>query len=177
MDYTRWLLIFSTWLIIFSFVQPSSSYNPTQELIDAICHKTPDYGFCNDVFNQNLHHLRINTIGLTQIALNQLQKNSTNTRIFIQKKDAAEKNKEIRHLYEICNADYGAVLKVLEKAMKEFASGNYKVMLTYISKSERPVNDCQNIFGGNIEIGLKERSRQVKILVSMEFTAGSLTGL
>lgn len=176
MDYTHWLLIFSTWLIIFSFAPASSSEDRTGELIVEICRQTPDYGFCIDVFDQH-PHAQTSPLGLTQIALDELKENSTNTRTFIQKKEAAEKNREIRYLYAICNSDYGAVKKNLENAWKEFLSSRYKVMLTFLSKSERPVNHCQNIFCGNIGIGLKKRTRQVKLLISIAISAGNLTDL
>ncbi|XP_022846298.1 uncharacterized protein LOC111369044 [Olea europaea var. sylvestris] len=174
MDFIHWFLIFSEWLIVLSFIQPTLGDDPTQALINKICRQTPDYEFCTNVFNKNLHSPITNAVGLTQIALTRSLENSTNTRIFIQKKEASEKNKEMRDLYEICNAGYRAAMEVLINAALEFASRNYRIMLNFVSESEKPISDCQKIFSGIIQIGLKERNRQMEILISMTLASGRL---
>lgn len=174
MDCTHWLSILSTCLTLFSFVQPSLGYSPTQELIGKICLQTPNYAHCNNVFHKILPSPLTNEIDLTQISLIQSILNATNTRIIILRAKAVGKDKTRRDLYDICNISYGVVMEALENANLEFEKRDYLSMINSVSSCERPVNNCQNVFGSNIVMKLSVGNRQMELLTRMSLASGNL---
>ncbi|KAK6153804.1 hypothetical protein DH2020_013443 [Rehmannia glutinosa] len=149
----------------------------TQSLITKICRGTNDFVFCNNVFEKHLYTPTTDIKGLTQIAITQTTIYATNTRIFISKAIAAEKNKELQNLYRICLTGYELLLGQFVDANLNFAKGDYRSMLFNIGKCERFVSDCQNVLGGSrAPPQLGTQNNQNRVLVQMSRLSGELIG-
>lgn len=65
-------------------------------------------------------------------------------------------------------------MEALENDNLEFEKRDYLSMLNSVSSCERPVNNCQNVFGSNIVMKLSVGNRQMELLTRMSLASGNL---
>lgn len=162
-------------LLVFLCTLPLTSVGDTQGLINQICRGTDNFNFCHDIFEKYLYTPNLDIKGLTQIAVTQSLTYCSNTRIFIQKAEASEPDKELRSLYKICEAGYGVVLGQLVSANLDFAKGDYKSMILNVHKCEKFINDCESGVGSRVA-QLSQQNLQNRVLVQMSLISGQLIG-
>ncbi|KAI3455169.1 hypothetical protein Pfo_011832 [Paulownia fortunei] len=162
-------------MVLLVLIPHSTSDGATQALINQICRETDDFNFCRDVFNKHLYRDVTDIKGLTQIALTQTLIYATDTRIFIQKSEAKETNKNIKNLYKICETGYGIVMDEFEDASLAFAIGDYRSVVFDVEKCDRFVSDCQFVLGSKVA-PLSVKNLHAKVLIRMALVSAGLIG-
>ncbi|XP_057793301.1 uncharacterized protein LOC131009919 [Salvia miltiorrhiza] len=147
----------------------------TQTRINHICSQTSDYNLCQIILNKNLYTPIQDFKGLTQICLAQTIIYTSDTQIFIRNSERNETSQTQRDLYKICESGYGILLNQFTDATFAFGKGDYKSMLFDIEKSERFVNDCENVLGNKIT-QLHDRNVHTRVLIQMSNASGNLIG-
>ncbi|KAL1533234.1 hypothetical protein AAHA92_33148 [Salvia divinorum] len=174
----RFRLCFLASILVF-FVSVSCNVDrkdpATQVRINHICSQTSDYNLCQIILNKNLYTPIADFKILTQICLAQTTIYTSDTIIFIKTSERNEKDKTQRDLFQICDSGYGILLNQFSDASFAFGKGDYKSMLFDIEKSERFVNDCENVLGYKLT-ELHNKNTHTKVLIQMSNASGNLIG-
>ncbi|KAK4429578.1 hypothetical protein Salat_1258400 [Sesamum alatum] len=160
-------------LFIASHLLSLASCNSTQDLINQICRQTSDFGYCNDILNRNLPTPSTDLVGITKLTILLTLSNAKDTKIYLEKAEAAEKNATRRQLYAGCADDYYQVEVKMFVAAYDVGRGEYKGMVENLQASSRLVILCQNALG-DLVYDVRERNRKLRVLLTMGLYEGSL---
>lgn len=147
----------------------------TQVRINHICSLTSDYNLCQIILNKNLYTPIADFKLLTQICLAQTIIYTTDTITYIKRAEREEKSQTQRDLFQICDSGYGILVGQFSDASFDFGKGDYKSMLFDIERSERFVNDCENVLGNKLT-ELHDKNIHTRVLIQMSNASGSLIG-
>ncbi|GMJ11188.1 hypothetical protein like AT1G09360 [Hibiscus trionum] len=156
------------------FTNPASCDQATQSLIDKICRRMEEYGFCNDTFNQNLKGSTADITALTQIAIDQTLIASKDTHEFVvgllnKATDPAEKN-----ALTVCENAYSIVINLFQQASAAFSGKDYDSMLDVENQAPRAQASCTTIYNTppNPPNPVGDRNTHARILIAMSVVAG-----
>ncbi|GER54131.1 plant invertase/pectin methylesterase inhibitor [Striga asiatica] len=168
-------LLFPTVIVFLLIPHCLSVDSDTQELINTICRSTFDYGYCVNVFKNNLYTPTTDIRGLTYIAITQSFVHAKGTLKFVVGLIDSGKNVEWRDLYKICEVTYENMVKEFTDASFAFVREDYRSMLFYIGKCDRFVSDCQSVMGNRVP-ELTDQNLYNRELIQMSISSGQLIG-
>ncbi|XP_030441935.1 uncharacterized protein LOC115664128 [Syzygium oleosum] len=150
-----------------------SAFRPkTQELIDTICRKMEDYGFCNKCFSEHIFTPEADMHGLAQIAIAQSLSNTSTTVVFAKQTMRAATNQELVDYLKLCINGYLKILDMIENADRVFGDNNYNAVLTdFLNSAKVLATECGQYSNSHgIRNPLYENNREERILVIMTAT-------
>ncbi|KAI3441953.1 PMEI domain-containing protein [Psidium guajava] len=155
---------------VVSIVVCVSAFGPkTQELIDTICRRMEDYGFCNKCFSEHISTPETDMHGLAQIAIEQSLKNATATLDFAKKTLREATDQQLVDYLKTCIGGYLSILKMIEDAENVFRDKNYSAVLTdFLSSAKVLAMQCGQYSNSHgIPNPLYEDNREERILITM----------
>lgn len=143
-----------------------------QPLIDKICRSTEDYGFCNNVFNENIGAHPKDMKGLGEIAQLQALYNATNTHVFILKLVDTVPPGPVKTVLDECVNAYSVVSNQFQQGLLQFEQGKYQDALDTERITPRAQSSCSSTFSTPPypKNPLVERNREMRILIAMAIT-------
>ncbi|XP_030533493.1 uncharacterized protein LOC115743047 [Rhodamnia argentea] len=153
-----------------SVVVCASAIGPrTQELINTICRKMEDYGFCNKCFSEHISTPDTDMHGLAQIAIEQSLINTTATLVFAKKTLKEATDQQLVNYLKTCIGGYLSILEKIEDADKAFGYKNYGAVLTDFLNSAKVLATQCGPYGNKhgIPNPLYEDNREERILITM----------
>ncbi|KAJ4839620.1 hypothetical protein Tsubulata_026012 [Turnera subulata] len=168
----RNFVVFIVFMLL--FIHSAHGIDPTQEWIDKICFQTLNYGFCSKTFEDNLKSPSTDILGLTELAIELVLKNATNTFTYTWTiLNNATTSPKVKPVLAGCVKDYQTILKDFLLASKDFTRKRYKKMVARESAAVKPIDKCESGFSHKSSFSfLAERNEQLRILISMSVIAG-----
>ncbi|KAJ9186027.1 hypothetical protein P3X46_005585 [Hevea brasiliensis] len=161
-------------LVIFLLINPAFSDKKTQEMIDKVCRQMEEYGFCNQTFNENLKTKSTNYVDLTQITIDQVTRNATNTYEFVLQLLQNTSIEALKNALRVCESSYQVVLGAFQDALRSFNQQDYDSMIKYERVTPKAQGGCDACFNTPpIPANpLADRNRQIRILIAMAIVTG-----
>ncbi|KAG8379592.1 hypothetical protein BUALT_Bualt07G0104900 [Buddleja alternifolia] len=160
--------------MVILFLLIPHSMGDTQALINNICRQTDDFKFCRYVFSKHVNP-NTNPIGLTRIALSVTLQYASSTLTFLQRSQAAEKDKNVKNLFTICEEGYQELINEFKDANSALARSDYSSAVFDVEKCDRFVNDCESVLGSTVA-KLSVKNSHAGVLVKMAFVSSGLLG-
>ncbi|OWM72404.1 uncharacterized protein LOC116207625 [Punica granatum] len=177
----QWTLL-SLPLVVVAFTFPPISpvlgdTDPqTQSLIDNICRQMEDYGFCNNVYQEQLKGGSSDMRGLAQIAQKQALNNATQIRIFIMDLLGRTTDQAQKDALTECQSAYNTVIDQFTQAWFYFLQlESYHEVLTFERITPRVLASCNSSFDtpDHPPNPLVEQNREQRILITMALVSTS----
>lgn len=160
-------------VITSNLISPSVSDPQTDSLINQICRQTADFAFCSDVLTKNIVSPNTDLAGLTRLTIKLSLNYANDTKIFIQKAKANEKNLKLQQLYDVCESNYQQVVGFMEGANFDVGRADYDSMVNLLKLCGKPIIFCQNAIGDAV-LAMRDRNRHVRVFLTMGLYEGSI---
>ncbi|XP_050203727.1 uncharacterized protein LOC126653821 [Mercurialis annua] len=147
----------------------------TKDYACYICHQMEEFGFCNQVFNENLKNPLTDYVGLTQITINQATINATNAHAFVLQLLRNTTNSGLKNALIVCENGYRIVLmQSFQDAFKYFNEKDYRSMMKSELITPRAQRSCSTSFSipPFLVNPLVNRNREMRIIIGMAVLTG-----
>ncbi|KAF8027349.1 hypothetical protein BT93_E0295 [Corymbia citriodora subsp. variegata] len=148
----------------------ASAFGPkTQELIDTICCRMEDYGFCYKCFSEHISTPETDMPGLARIAVEQSLHNGSATLNLAKRTLRNTTDPELENYLRICINGYLKILDLIENADRVFRNKNYCAVLTdFLNSAKVLAIQCGRYSNRHgIRNPLYENNREERILITM----------